>query len=302
LSARLFDREEVAQTASDTNNAVNTIQLANKNVLADNVNREIADSISLEDLLGLPPRIEHAPKHQLDMSVPLSQKYDHLVNSANNGNAEAALELALSLSHCSPAPATSEQYENRRNTISQTRMVPGRIYPIDDIGAELEQLQKNYRFCKSMTRDQIRDLYVYIKMAAENGNLQAKTELTAHGGLYEDEVFEALARAWDTGEEMATDSLRYLTESMQEGNLDALYKLGAGQGIGEFQISRTEAAAYRIAGAYLSILAGRSDAARYNAKIDSVRGSLTPHEEREALRRAKKLVQRENCCFSFNIE
>ncbi len=250
-----------------------------------------------------PANIERRERLRLDKSAPLFDRYDRLVREAESGDAAAATELAAALSYCASAPRSDEQQAKLVDYTMQTRRVEGFLYPVEDLEAALRDIERRYAFCKGIGREQILNVYLFERLAAENGSLQAKAEAVNYGGLYYDEVWLALERAYADDDKRIRDHIRNAAEAAEAGNVSAIYQFGGmfesgGDLPGEIQLSAVEAAAYRIAGLHLILLTG-GDRQFYEPALERAFDSLSPHDAREAIALANQIMGRQSCCFVY---
>lgn len=251
-----------------------------------------------------PANIDRRESFRLDKSAPLVGRYDRLVREAESGDATAATELAAALSYCASAPRSDENQANLLDYTMQTRQVEGILTPVEDLEAALRDIEQRYAYCKGIGRERILDVYLFERLAAENGSLQAKADAIHYGsGLYYDDVWPALERAYAGDDQRIRAHVRNTTEAAKAGSVSAIYRLGeifaAGEDIpGEKRLSVVEAAAYRIAGLHLKILTG-GDSERYEPRLERAFDSLSPHDARDAIASANEILARQSCCFVY---
>jgi len=254
--------------------------------------------------LSHPAALEHRDSHRMNMDIPLASRYENLVNKSMSGNPDAATDLAVSLSYCAAVPRDDEQQERLINYTNQTRRVEGYVYPVDDLDGAIQEIVRRYEFCKGVTRDQILDLYLYEKIAAENGSLQAKVSSVNYGwGMYYGDVSSALERAWSGKEEMWEHNVRHTADAARAGNVNAIYRLGrifefGDRTFGDIRLNTVEAAAYRVAGAHLKMLSG-SSRQLYQPAMEKAINSLSAHDATAAIALANQIIEREDCCFVY---
>lgn len=261
-------------------------------------------AVDWQSRLIVPAKLEHRDSHRINMDMPFTSRYEDLVNRSNSGDPGAATDLAASLSYCAAAPRNIEQQERLIDHTNQTRRVEGYVYPVDNLDEAIRQIVRRYEFCDGITREQILDNYLYAKIAADNGSLQAKAGSLRYGkGMLYEDIWPALERAWSSEEERWQHSVRHTADAAEAGNVSAIYELGR---IFESDVSfssgthlnQAEAAAYRIAGAHLKILSG-SDSQLYRPIMEKAINSVAAHDVEAAIALANELVERDGCCFTY---
>ncbi|MEM7612433.1 MAG: hypothetical protein AAF270_12175 [Pseudomonadota bacterium] len=288
--------ERPAQIAEPTSESSSTLGSAASIEQPEANSTEVTQS-SDSLLAGFPDVVvEVREGHSPDTSTPLRLRLEALRRAAESGDADAALELAGSLVECAASPRSPEELEVRINTLYQTRRVPTNAAPIDDLYGAVEDLRDNYEFCEGITLDQVLDHFIYMKLAADNGNLEAKSRLTGYGAMPEDGIFEALDRAWLSREDRARDELKHNFDAAISGDADAILTYGSWASEPMFNVDRTEALAFQLAGIYLKMADGQF-VARYEQELMRLRGSTSKNEMDIAIERAKQILTGENCCY-----
>lgn len=176
--------------------------------------------------LSEPAAHEAQPRFQLNRDVPLKAKYDALVDEAMAGDAEAAMALAASLIHCLSAPRNEEQLAQKINYVTQTRRVAGYAVQVTDLDAATHEITRNYEYCAGIDKDRVLDHFVFIKIAADNGNIEAKVKFINYGGMDMADRRVAYRRVWDSDVEMYQDELRHLIDAANAGNSSAIFGVG----------------------------------------------------------------------------
>lgn len=259
----------------------------------------------LHSRLGQPEKLEHRDTHRMSTDVPLATRYEGLVNRASSGDPIAAIDLAISLSYCAAVPRTDEKQDRLINYTYQTRRVHGKMSPVDDLEGAVGKIVRKYEFCKGITRDQILNTYLYEKIAAENGSLQAKAgALDGYdGGMHYDDVWPARDRAWSSKDEELRHRVRHTADAAEAGNAEAIFRLGDifrshDSILDDFDtnMGEVEAAAYRIVGAHLLILSGETYA---QSEMQRTINSLSLHDANTAITLANEIIRRDGCCFVY---
>jgi len=250
------------------------------------------------DQLEQPDRIIEFAKHRPDTSTPLQLVYGGLKAAADRGDAEAALELAGSLVECAEAPANIEGLDEQLLDLYQTRRVTGYAGQVQDLDGEAKKHRDRYEFCRGISREQIKEAYRYLRVSAENGNIEAAVRLNSYGPMLYAEVFEALDIAFSSRHEMATVTNRLTFEAAEAGSAAAVLRTGQYMAEGGDLLSADEARAYRIAGLHLAVLHG-SNSDHYGAKLREEIASIRPARRAQIIESANKILLRETCCFFF---
>jgi len=256
-----------------------------------------------EDLTGdwkkrltIPREYTAQASHQIGDDVPLADKYNELVDLAMAGDPDAALELAASLSRCLLAPRSEEQLTQKLATVTQTRRIEGSAAQVDDLEAVRKRVVRDYEYCEGVGSDQVLDHFLYMKIAAENGSLEAKVKLLSFGPMDLDDRQLAYIRAWDSEEEMRSDELRFLQEAADAGDANAIYRFGTRLLDGSGHLPIVEAAGYVIAGGHLRVLNGSADPEMTNRRLDRVLNGLSASDADAAIEIANQLIEGDRCC------
>ncbi len=250
------------------------------------------------DQLAIPTRIVDFAKHRPDTSTPLRVVYDGLKAAADSGDGNAALDLAGSLIECAEAPANTEGLEKQLLDLYQTRRVTGYAGQVHDLDGEAEKHRDRYEFCQGISREQIKEAYRYLRVSAENGNLEATVRLNSYGPMLYEEVFEALDIAWESRQEMHSVTNRLTFEAAEAGSAAAVLKIGRNMAEGGDLLSADEARAYRIAGLHLAVLHG-SNRDSYSRQLREEIASIRPSQRAQIIESVNAILMRENCCFHY---
>ena len=245
-----------------------------------------------------PGHLERVPKHEIDMSVPFGRRLEGLRRQALAGDPVAAVEIATSLGYCATAPANEQSLAEKINHTYQTLQVDDNVYPTTDLDGAIQSIRDQYRYCAGIDRDQFLDHYVYARMAAENGSLEAMVRGLEGRGLYQDDFWEAYRRAWPTDEDSIADTLRFTAEAANAGSASAIFRRGHLLSRRGESASRVEAAAHTIAGAHV-LTQTRTNRELFERELVRTFNSLSVSEAEEALLMANEIISRENCCFVY---
>lgn len=235
-------------------------------------------------------------RHSPDRTSPLASRLEALQDAAESGNPDAALELAGGLAECANAPRNQDALDEKINTLYQTRMVETSTVPIDNLYEVVQELRDNYQYFEGISQDQVLDHYTYMKLAADNGNLEAKSRLTRYGPMPEDEIFVALRRAWVTGEDMVWDEVKHQRDAAMSGDADAILDYGTLTAEPMFNVEKTESVAFRLAGLHLKILAG-DDTAWFEQELKNLQLTTGKNDMEAAIERAKQILESDRCCY-----
>ncbi len=263
--------------------------------LVDGESEELPHSDWKSKLIS-PSQLVAENHHQIDRDTPLVNKYEDLVDDALAGDPIAAIELAGSLSHCLQAPRNSKQLDQLINETNQTRQVEGNLYQVSDLDVATKEIVRQFEYCKGISKDQVLDHFLYMKIAADSGNLQAKVDLLNYGSMSMEDRKSAYLRVWSSEKEMLDDELQYLIDAAEAGNVNAIYRLGGRLMDGSGHLSSVDAAAYRIAGGQMRAIAGLGDPGMISRAMDRTMNSLTPSDAEAAIEKANELIGRDDCC------
>ncbi len=167
---------------------------------------------------------------------------------------------------------------------------------MSNIAPHLDTLNAKYRYCYGITREQSLDHHVYLKMAAENGNIYAQSHIGSIVALPHATIFESLERAWPDRERWPFEWLRLRKMAADSGSTAAMHSIGQ-DALAEplFGIDRLDALGYAIAGAHLQLLAGRNSE-RYGEVLDELLLGLSLSEIDNAIDAANQRLQSDWCC------
>jgi len=252
-------------------------------------------ALTIADLV-MPTTLAEFDKHEPDTSIPLRSVYEELKSAADSGHAESALELAGSLIECAEAPANTEGLDKQLMDLYQTRRVTGYAGQVQDLDAEAEKIRDRYEFCRGISREQIKEAYSYLRVSAENGNIEAAVRLNNYGPMLYAEVFEALDIAFSSRQEMVTVTNRLTFEAAEAGSAAAILRIGKDMAKAGDLLSADEARAYRIAGYHLFVQSGRN-VERFELRLQEEIMAIRPSQRAEVVDAVNSILRRDNCCF-----
>ncbi len=240
--------------------------------------------------------LEYRERHTPDTTIPLIQTIADLRASAESGDADAALELAGSLASCVGASRSAESLEQRINRLYETRMVENRTVPVDNVDPYAQRYRDTFRFCEGITHEDILDHYIYMRLSAENGSMEAKSRVTRYGAMPRDGIFEALERAWPDKESARIEMLNHEYEAALDGDIQAMRSYGYLAAYPPLGFDVVEAVAFELAALHVDRLDGYSPNVAMQ-RLEQLRLS-TPYADMErAVDLATTLLNREQCCY-----
>lgn len=259
---------------------------------------KVADSFSIwrMDLVDA-PALRYAVRHEVSYDQPLAERFDTLVDLAMNGDADAALDLAGGLSACVTSPRNDVQLEQLIDYTNSTRMVEGRAWPVDNLESAVANIRAKYRFCKSISTDMILDHFFYMKLAADNGNLQAKVDMLNYGSMSMEDRNVAYARAWPNKEAQRRDLTQHTADAINAGSASALSSIGNYSDI--LDLTPAEVAGHDLAFYHQRLMRKRISQDMIDLWTRGANRSfnrLSSSESVEAIEIANELLRRDNCC------
>jgi len=262
-------------------------------------NDEIASTTRKRTLFGLPEpyRLETLERVKRP-DGPLVELFASLVEQADKGVADSAMQLGRSLAICSRASRSKAELDSRiaHAEITATDHVFG--FPLRDTADYVIQQRRDFEFCDGISDDQINQFARRLNQAAQLGQIEAQYQFLNEIVSIETRRV-AYAALWNTEEELISQTIRYLRQSAASGSAHAM--IGLGQLALKDQVpgmSKNEAAAYFIAGVAASDAADMpTDVFMLRAERLLMEGSPTDTEEIREL--SQQLLGSEKCCVFF---
>lgn len=145
--------------------------------------------------------------------------YPDLVNRANNGDSEAALELYSGLKQCIGVPHTQEAFQDFQNQLLSEYKPDSQAYT-----NSLEFMRSQYQNCSQFSLEQVDFNKNWLSLAARLGNGTAKVAFIMNGPHPDPDTYYQDIRQYQA------DAQRYLNDELTVGNADALFAASVSYG------------------------------------------------------------------------
>lgn len=249
----------------------------------------------LQDQFGLPKDIQEVKRPKVNLEdKPIFQRLAELENSAESGDVEAALEIALGIARCSHVVTSGESLEDRLSNLYSTR-TPHRGLPMVENIEEYERLfRSEHTYCQSLNSDHIATHYRYMLVAAELGSTFAQSNLISLIGVPEDMRKIAERKVWDSAGHMEADRLQHIRTAARNGDVEAMNLVWR-----DPTLSAEDSIAYRIAGLYLDALTGQVREGFFEWEMQNIRNEHYGFDEDLISEKVRSLLEADACCRVF---
>ncbi len=250
-------------------------------------------------LFGLsPPSSVRFIKRLARPDGPLSLSFDSLVERANHGDGEAALQLGRSLATCQKLPRSHAEFSERVER-AQGRNSSGEAESSLLMNkADIFELQQDYEFCKGITDEQISQ-YAYWQMhSAELGVLEAQAEFM-HQPVDLEVRRKASQMIWESDDGYIVDAARFYQLAANRGSPESMISVAQWALRGLIpEISVNEVSAYFISGLVARDAAGLPTA-MFLDRANQLMSNRSDADIREIEAISRRLLDDKNCCIYF---
>ena len=226
----------------------------------------------------------------------LADRYAELSSRASSGDANAAMQLGLGLAICASAPKDQAELYEWTLGVQTTESHPNSGFRTRDPDNLIESFKADFLFCEGLRSDRISEFAHWIVQAADNGHLEALTELTNSVGVDIALRQEAHASLWPSPEAETEFRVSTLKQAVSRGSVTAMTLLSqyANRGLVP-DMTETEIDALFVASVAASEAAGK-DVSLLRIRADEILDFASHLERDEILRRSQELLDEDHCC------
>lgn len=227
------------------------------------------------------PPVHSKVLHTLDRDlVALAKDYAALAEKANNGDANAALELYEGIKLCVGVPVTEQAMQDYRDQLATDYKLDSPQY-----ARSLSFMTRQYQGCSQFSTEQLGSYKNWLATAAKLGNDDAKVKFILEGPPNNPDSYYRDVR------EYQADAERYINEELSAGNAEALFAASVGYGKdGSLNPDPVKQYAYL----YAYVLAKNNTQGVINDWLQKLGGLLSPSDLSAASTQGENIYR--SCC------
>jgi len=172
----------------------------------------LLDSVGTKAAEILPLRI--VERRDIYLAESLTSKFLSIQQAANNGDVNAAYLLGESLQKCARSPRTLIQYNQAISTNLET---------------PTSFTDEDYRFCKGITDEQLKQSSHYLEIAANSGDIESKIAFFKATPLEIENYSDNYVPQTESEKEYLTSlndkKIKHLENAVKSGSIDAAVTL-----------------------------------------------------------------------------